>query len=330
MKYQQINDLINQANKIVVIQAENPDGDSVSSSLALEEILSGLGKEVIMYCQVDIPSHLRHLQGWDRVVNELPDDFDLSIIVDTSAMSLLEKTIELGNLKKVQAKPLIVLDHHGLDSDIDFASVLINDKSMVATGELIYRICKDLKWPISVQAGEYLASSIMYDSLGLVTDSTTAESIRVIADLVEMGVSLTKLDALRRESMIRQLEITHYKGRLLQRIELLCDNQLAYIHIPWEEIQEYSDKYNPSMLAIDDMRLTEGVRVAVSLKSYPDGKVTGKLRANYGYPVASKIAERFGGGGHAYAAGFKVRDLTLEETRTKLQQYCLEALDEVA
>ncbi len=41
--------LINDARKIVVIQAENPDGDSLGSSLALEEILGDLGKEVSLY-----------------------------------------------------------------------------------------------------------------------------------------------------------------------------------------------------------------------------------------------------------------------------------------
>jgi bifunctional oligoribonuclease and PAP phosphatase NrnA len=329
MKYKEITELIEAANKIVVIQAENPDGDSLSSSLALEEILGGLGKEPMMYCPVDMPKHLRHLAGWDRVSSDLPKDFDLSIIVDTSAMTLLEKAFAGSNMSKIKSKPLAVIDHHGTESDIDFATVLINETTSVATGQVIYKICQDADWKISVLAGEFLASSIMYDSLGLVSEGTSPESIRIVADLVETGVSLAKLDSLRRESNVRALEITHYKGKLLQRIELLCDNRLAYIHIPWEEIQQYSDQYNPSMLAIDDMRFTEGVMIAVALKTYPDGKITGKLRANYNVPVSAKIAERFGGGGHVYAAGFKTRDLTLEDVRTKLQQYTNEALDEL-
>jgi phosphoesterase RecJ-like protein len=329
MSYKQAIDLINEAQKVLVIQAENPDGDSLSSSLALEEILSEQGKQVSMYCPVDLPKHLRYLPGWDRVQTELPNDFDLSIIVDTSAMTLLEKALAGGNKRKIQERPLIVIDHHGTESDIDFATCLINETESVATGQVIYKICQEANWNISVLGGQLLASSIMSDSLGLVSEGTKPETIRIVADLVEMGVSLAKLDSLRRETMTKSLEITHYKGKLLQRVELLCDDRLALVHIPWEEIHEYSNQYNPSMLVIDDMRLTEGVKVAVALKSYPDGKVTGKLRANYSVPVASKIAERFGGGGHVYAAGFKVRDLTLEEVRTRLQQYTQESLDEV-
>jgi len=328
MKYKQAIELISSADKIVVIQAENPDGDSISSSLALEEILSNLGKDVYMYCPVDIHTRFSHLAGWDRVQNELPVEFDLSIIVDTSAMTLLEKALAEGNRKKVESKPLLVIDHHGTESDINFATVIINETESVATGQVIYNICQEAGWEISVLGGEFLASSIMSDSLGLVSEGTKPSTIRIIADLVESGVSLAKLDSLRREAMSKSLEITHFKGKLLQRVEVLCDGQLGYIHIPWEEIHEFSHQYNPSMLVLDDMRLIDGVQLSIAIKTYPDGHITGKLRANYGVPVCAKIAERFGGGGHVYASGFKVRESTLEEVRKKLIQYTREALDE--
>ena len=52
------------------------------------------------------------------------------------------------------------------------------------------------------------------------------------------------------------------------------------------------------------MRLVDTVDVAIALKTYPDGKITGKIRANI--PIAEDIAGYFGGGGHGYAAGFKL------------------------
>ena len=76
--------------------------------------------------------------------------------------------------------------------------------------------------------------------------------------------------------------------------------------MPWEDIQQYSDRYNPSVLVLDEMRLVDGVQVACAIKTYPDGKLTGKLRSNA--PIADVIAGYFGGGGHAYSAGFKVHD----------------------
>ena len=104
--------------------------------------------------------------------------------------------------------------------------------------------------------------------------------------------------------MKKSPDILRYKGELIGRIEYFADGKLALIHIPWEDIQAYSDQYNPSVLVLDEMRLVEGVDVAIAIKTYPDGKLTGKLRSNL--PVSEQIAGYFGGGGHEYSAGFRV------------------------
>ena len=79
--FDKVKNLIDQSQKIVVIQAENPDGDSLASSLALEEILTDTGKDVVLFCQIEIPKYLRYIQGWDRVTFDWPTDRDLAIIV---------------------------------------------------------------------------------------------------------------------------------------------------------------------------------------------------------------------------------------------------------
>ena len=62
--------------------------------------------------------------------------------------------------------------------------------------------------------------------------------------------------------------------------------------------------YNPSVLVLDEMRLVDKVQIAVAIKTYPDGKLTGKVRSNV--PIAGTVAGFFGGGGHEYSSGFKV------------------------
>src|SRR3954469_19988855 len=97
--YKEIATLVNAAQKIIVIQAENPDGDSLGSALALEEILGDLGKDVTLYCPVEIPKYLRYIQGWDRVVNEFDTNAELAIIVDTSADVLITKVVETPGVR---------------------------------------------------------------------------------------------------------------------------------------------------------------------------------------------------------------------------------------
>lgn len=304
---QQINELVQSAHKIVIIQADNPDGDSVASSLALEHILGDLGKNVYMYCGIDIPQHLRYLEGWDRISRDFPSQFDLSIIVDTSSKLLLEQLGKKNQLGWVAAKPCIVLDHHTTESTIDFATIS-HITGAVSTGELIYDLSKTNNWSINQQAAELLAISIMADSLGLTTDKTSPHSIRVVADLVEQGVSLSKLEYARRLTMRRRPELVHYKGELLQRVEYFSDNRIALVAIPWEEIEKYSHEFNPSILVLDDMRLTTNTKIAVAFKLYPNGRITAKIRANYDGAIADKLAEHFGAGGHPGSSGFKIED----------------------
>src|SRR3990167_1605712 len=87
----QIRKIIDPADHIVIIQADNPDADSLASSLALEDILTDQGKQVSLYCGVDLPTYLHYLPGWGRVVSELPKQFDAGIIVYTASQKLLEQ-----------------------------------------------------------------------------------------------------------------------------------------------------------------------------------------------------------------------------------------------
>lgn len=302
--FDQAKKLIDNAESITVIQAENPDGDSLGSSLALEEILGDQGKKVTMYCPVDTPKYLRYLIGWDRVVNSFDAKADLAIIVDTSADVLLGKVLETPGARHfLETRPVLVLDHHATTSTLSFEHTMVNDE-VVATGELIYNLARETGWTINARAAENLLAAIMSDSLGLTTPTTTSKSFFVAGKLTELGASNAAIEERRRDFMKKSPEILAYKGMLIERVEYLVDGKLALVHVPFEEIEEYSDQYNPGALIGDELRMVEGVEVSCVIKTYPDGKVTARLRSNI--PISGAIAGYFGGGGHAYAAGFRV------------------------
>lgn len=302
---QAIQEQITKAQKIVIIQSDAPDGDSMGSALALEQILGDMGKQTYLYCGVAISGYLTYLEGWDRIFQDLPSQFDLSIIVDTSADSLLQKMDEAGQKGWLKSKPCIVIDHHDLTEGLAYASITCN-QTAVAAGEVIYELAQQLDWPLNNSACNMLATAILSDSLGLTTSSTTARSIHIIGELVERGVSIPTLEEKRREMSRKSPELVRYKGQLLQRVEYSSNDRIATITIPWEEIQTYSPHYNPSVLVLDDMRLTTNTAIAIAFKLYSDGHMTAKIRSNFGKPIAGKLAEHFGGGGHAYASGFKM------------------------
>lgn len=301
--YDSFSKFIQDKQNICVIQAENPDGDSLGSALALEEVLAD--REISMYCPVDIPKYMRYFQGWDRVTNEFDFHADGYIIVDTASTILLSKLLDQPAVKNaLYTKPVFVIDHHLSEADLDFPydAIIENQSSNCA---LITKILRDQNIKINHEAAEALLYGILSDTLGLTSQSATPEDYRTAAYLLEQGeLSIADMEERRREYMKKSQHIFRYKADLIDRTEFHLDGQLATVHIPFEDIQEYSDEYNPNVLILEELRLVQGVEIAVAIKTYPDGKVTGKIRSSK--PIAETIAGYFGGGGHEYAAGFRV------------------------
>jgi len=323
--------LISAANHIVLIQADNPDADSLGSALALEGILANLKKQTSLYCAVDMPGYLRYMQGWDRVTKELPAAFDLSIIVDASTMTLLD-TFQDARVKGIMAsKPCIIFDHHEItDNPIPFATTIINDWKRASTGELLYVLGKELSWPFDQSVYENIASTILGDTQGLTNELAKPETYRIMAELIEQGVNRPKLEEIRREFGKMPEAIFRYKGRLIERTELHADNRIALVTVPQKEINEYSPLYNPAPLIQTDMLQTTGVQLAVVLKHYDSGRITAAIRANNGYTVAGKLAEYFGGGGHQYASGFKLENgRPLQEIKSECIAKATELLNQL-
>lgn len=302
--YNNAKKLIESSKKILIIQAENPDGDSLGSALALEEMLSDLNKNVVLYCPIEIPKYMRYINGWDRVDNIFDTSVDLVIIVDTTAEILISKILETPGARHfLESHPVLVIDHHLSKSDLKFNHELLAYEA-IATAEIIYKLAIDSNWPINSKAAENLMIAIMSDSLGLTVKNVTAESFLIASKLTELGANISEIENRRREYMKKSADILKYKGLLIERIEYYLDGKIALIKIPFEEIKQYSDQYNPSVLVLDEMRFVEGVEIGVAIKTYPDGKLTGKIRSNL--PISESVAGFFGGGGHEYAAGFRV------------------------
>lgn len=309
--YDIFNDFLKDKKRLCIIQAENPDGDSLGSAIALDYLLPD--KEISLYCPIDIPKYLHYFTDWARVTSEFDYKADGYIIVDTAAEVLLSKLLEDTAIRnRLFSAPVLVIDHHETPDDLQFPHESIIEIRPSCT-EVIYRIAKDLGVPIEKEAAEAIFQGILSDTLGLTSASVTAETFEIAADLTRCGAVISSLEERRREFMKKSPRILDYKADLIKRVEYSLDGELATVHIPWEDITEYSNEYNPNVLILEEMRLVEGVKAAVAIKTYPDGKVTGKIRCDSSAPIADKIAGYFGGGGHPYAAGFRTYDTSYDE-----------------
>ncbi|MBR5389625.1 DHH family phosphoesterase [Candidatus Saccharibacteria bacterium] len=312
--YESFTEFLKGKTRICIIQAENPDGDSIGSAIALDYLLSLINPnlEISLYCPVDVPKYLRYFSDWSRISNEFDWKADGYIIVDTAAEVLLSKLLDDSAIKnRLYTTPVLVLDHHETPDDLNFPHTTIIEP-LPACCSLIYKIVKDLGLKTDQNIAKNLIYGISSDTLGLTSASTTPETFRQVADLLETGsLNIADLEEARREFMKKSPRILDYKADLIKRVEYSLEGTLATVHIPWDDIAEFSDEYNPNVLILEELRLVEGVKVAVAIKTYPDGKITGKIRTSV--PIADQIAGYYGGGGHPYAAGFRTYDISYED-----------------
>ena len=309
--YKEFVEFLEGKESICVIQAENPDGDSLGSAISLDYILKD--KKVSLYCPIEIPKYLHYFEDWSRVDIDFDFKADGYIIVDTAAEALISKLLEDTAIKnRLYSAPVFVIDHHETPDDLDFPHQSIIEVRPAAA-ELIFEIASSCDLEIDKPAAEALTQAIMSDTLGLTSVAVTARTFEVMAELNRRGADIGVLEEKRREYMKKSQRIFEYKADLIKRTEFYLDGALGVVLIPWEEIEEYSDEYNPNILILEELRMVEGVKVAVAVKTYPDGKVTGKIRCCGNTAIAEKVAGYFGGGGHPYAAGFKTYDISYEE-----------------
>ncbi|MEK7472338.1 MAG: DHH family phosphoesterase [Patescibacteria group bacterium] len=330
----QVKTALDGAKRIVVMQAGNPDGDSLSSALALETLLGQMGKDVVLYCAIDMPTHLRYLDGWDRVQKDFPSQFDLAFVVDCGYWRLFgqfEKDYGRGRLPKDK---LIIINEHDLEQDMECA-INVQDIQAVSSGQIIFELFTALDSKIDKSAATFIASSIMADTLGFTSEVVVDKPrvFEVMAELVRAGLNLGELQDKRFEQMKISADTLKYRGELLGRVEYFGEGRIASITIPYDEIRDHSQEFNPTVI-LDETRLVTGVAVAIGFKQYVKNgslvRVTGRIRCNHGFSIADELAKTFpDGGGHVYAAGFKVEgtDLDFEDIKQKIITRAVELLD---
>lgn len=314
--YDDIKKLVEEAQTVLILQPDNPDGDSMGSALGLEEILGDLDKTPLMFSYKPAESYLRLNEGWDRVSQGFPKAFDVTILVDTASPTLLINTLEHHGAE-LSKRPAIVIDHHGSRSDMGFITHELIDPGAASTGEQIVQLCEALDWPINQQAGTKLAAAIISDSLNLTIAMTSYGTVAALASCVKAGANLSDMNTRKREANALTIEEITLKANLLSNVEYLFDGRLALAAINAETMAKYKDAHDPCDLIIWDMQWVKGVEVAAVFKHYGT-KIKCSMRAKR--PIAAKLAEQFDGGGHDRAAAFRAEGTDMDMAVAKFKE----------
>lgn len=312
----ELGELVHAAQTILVLQPEKPDTDSLTTSLALEQILGDQGKEIVMYCQDGVPNYLAYFAGADRVTDEFPSQFDLTIIVDTGGPQPLARTLEKyqGRMTK---KPIAIIDHHANRELMPFELLEVIDAGCTSTCELILDISEQLKWPVNTEAANLLVPGILADTRNLAIATVSAKTFTTMAKLIDLGANVYAAHEAYWASSKLSPELVQLKGRLLSRMELYEDGKIALIIVTPEELKQYAEIHDPADLVIYDLQQATGVAVGVVIRNYGGQAKKVKFSTRASMPVAAKACREFGGGGHDRAAGCQTTDRSLAEVKAE-------------
>jgi phosphoesterase RecJ-like protein len=308
--------LLKQSQRILLTMTTGPDGDSIGSLLAMCHIVHHYGKTCFCYSPDPIPPMFHFLTKDFRIMREMADpvhDYDLVIIFDTGDIRrspLAEELIQRS------AKTVVVnIDHHPTTTDYRGQSAV--DHSHVDTGassttQMMHRLLHHLKVPYN----RHLATSVL---TGLLTDrghfsnlGTTQEAMAIAAELMAKGADhKTITEATMRNKSIGTLQLW---GRALSRLTLNTASGIASTVITLDDLRECNVDSEASTGISNFLNSLHEGKVALVLQEEPGGIVKGSLRTTSDINVAD-IAKQFGGGGHAKAAGFKVKGKLVKTSR---------------
>lgn len=281
--------------RTLLLNHVSPDGDCLGSTLALARALRARGQEVVVGSSDGVPEMYRFLPGAEQIVTDLPPDgsFGAAVFMECSTPD------RAGALaaRAVGAPLWVNIDHHVINGG--YGDLILYDPAAAAVGELVMPIVQALG-PIDAAAATCLLAALLTDTGSFRYASVTPRTLRIAADLVQFGASpadvYTQVYENRPAAALRLL------GMALSRLEVSQDGRVAWTAVTQEMLRESGAPMEESEGIVGTLRAIAGVRVAVLFKEEPDG-IRVSLRARAGVR-AHVIAEVFGGGGHAAAAGF--------------------------
>ena len=276
-----------------------PDGDCVGSTMGLYLYL----KENFPQIETDlylesVPEAYSMIRHTDEVKSELPEGkiYDLFICMDCGDLQRLGFSQKLF----IESKQTACIDHHVSNEAFADVNYIVPDAS--STSELVYNLLDYDK--MSLETAEALYMGIAHDTGIFRYSCTSPETMEAAAQLMRKGVDTAKItDRTYYEKTYVQNQIL---GRALLESVLFYDGKCIFTTVTMDEMEFYGVTGRELGGIVEQLRLTDGVEVAIFLYQTGEEEYKVSLRSKKKIDVAA-IATQFGGGGHVRAAGYTAK-----------------------
>lgn len=303
--------LINEAQSITVLTHERPDADAVGSLLAISLALEERGKQVSPVMAEGIPGRYAFLPGGSKVGTALQAETDLTIVVDCAELTRTgfpESDIPGG--------ADINIDHH--PTNRSFARLNIVETQAAATTEILFNLMSEIAWPISPDVAADLMAGLLSDTIGFRTSSVTPATFVVASELLRLPIPYVEL--YQRLLNRRGFDAVRYWGGGLSKLQRVDGLIWTTLTLADRVSAGYSGSGDADL--VDILTTIDGAEMVLVFVEQAEGRVKVSWRSLNGVDV-SRLAEQFGGGGHAPAAGATISgdmETVLEEVLAATSQ----------
>ena len=312
---QNIAEQIDRAEHILLLTDERIDGDTLGSTMGLFHTLTNLGKRVDVFSPKPLPKTFSYLPMIDVIRRDFDvlaqPSIDLAIVCDCSDGAYLPPVLA----KMSRKAPLISFDHHLTNPNYGTTNAV--EPIAASTADVVWRFVKAAGYPITPNAAQCILTGIITDTQVFFSANTTNAAIEAAAELVKHGAKLQEI--IRANYVNKSTNFLRIWGIALERLfadvsfggiaTVVTRKDVADIGATPEEVESIAGVVSEFLNAV----LDESHDIIVVYRETEDGAVKGSARART--KNVAEIAERlYGGGGHKFAAGFKVPNATMKRS----------------
>ncbi|MFD0671691.1 bifunctional oligoribonuclease/PAP phosphatase NrnA [Cohnella sp. GCM10027633] len=313
---------IRDRDDFLVVSHVQPDGDAISSTVAIGWLLAKLGKTYTMLNEGPVPSRLRYLWRSDDIVTIGEDGaptrhYRNVICVDCADYARIGR----GQAWVAEGADVLNIDHHPTNDAYGLVNVLRFDAA--ATAEIIIALIDEMAYPIDADVATAIYTGILTDTGGFRYANTSPDVMAIASRLLQAGVNGPELAELLLERMsVGQMQMIQ---RGLSRLSFSEDHRIAWLWVTSEDLADTGATNEDLEGLVNYPRNIEGVEVGLLFKANGETSVKVSLRSS-GLVNVAAVAQHFGGGGHVRAAGCRLTE-PLDEVVSQVVSVVRKALD---
>ena len=295
--YEKAYKLIFSSHHIVIASHINPDGDTLGSMLGLGIALKKAGKKVTFFnCEKDLPKKFDFLPSYNKIKPVIPEKYDLFISVDAASFK------RLGIDQSIKT-PSICFDHH--KTNTNFCTVNIVNPDSISTSLVILDFLETFELAIPKESAISLYTALVEDSGFFKFDRVDSKTFEKAAKLVKLGANPNKIsNFLTNRNSLAKIRLMQ---RYLEALILKQNGTICISKITLEDFEQTGASKSDSDEFVNIGLSLATVKLSIFCYEIDYKNIKFSLRSKSDEIDCSKIAKKFGGGGHKRAAGFTAK-----------------------